>query len=260
MILCEAAIRAENHGVMKVWWPGVAIAVAAGGLGVIGTATGEGPRLALASAGCGGVIAALAAVTFALRGRSKQTLPDAGLVRAVHAWDSGDLGALQAWVADLVGSDAASHAARTASLCQHMADQLAVRPDEVDALLLSALAHVAPAAFESGDGSCPRFSAEAFDHAVRALEKAGHSESATIIRQVGERWDGLGSPIGLVGEAASLRGRVLATACAFDLASARGLQAGLDAVRQGSGSAFDPVVAAELLYLFREPWQMRQAA
>ena len=75
-----------------------------------------------------------------------------------------------------------------------------------------------------------------------------------------ERWDGTGTPHGLAGEASTLAGRILATACAFDRASTRDLQSGLVVIREGSGSQFDPVVVAELLYLFTEPWQLRQVA
>lgn len=246
---------------MKVWWPGAVVAVAVVGFGALNGGGGADSHVALAAAaGGGGFVAVAGAATLAFRRKARHDLPDAGLVRAVRSWDSGDLAAVQAWVADLVGQDAAAHAARTASLCQHMADQLAVRPDGVDGLILAALAHVAPGAFETGNGACAGFSSEALNHAGRALAKAGYPESAMIIAQVGERWDGLGSPIGLAGEATSLRGRVLATACAFDLASSGGLEAGLTTIREGSGSAFDPVVAAELLHLFREPWQLRQAA
>ena len=246
---------------MKVWWPGAVVAVAVLGLGALNSVLGPDSRVALAAAaGGGGFVAVAGAATLAFRRKVQHDLPDAGLIRAVRTWDAGEVGSLQAWASDLVSQDAAAHAARTASLCQLMADQLAVRPDGIDDLILAAFAHVAPAAFETGDGSCTRFSPGAIHHAVLALEKAGHPESARIMTQVGERWDGLGSPVGLAGEATSLRGRVLGAACAFDLASSAGLEAGLRAIREGSGSAFDPVVAAELLHLFREPWQLRQVA
>jgi hypothetical protein len=53
---------------------------------------------------------------------------------------------------------------------------------------------------------------------------------------------------------------ILATVCRFDHASAAGLEDGLQFIREGSGTAFDPVVVAEVIHRFREPWQSRLAA
>lgn len=249
---------------MKLWWPGalVAAGIVCIGAGRSGEVAVPRPALAASAAAGGGgaVLAGLGGVFFVRRKRSTEPLADGGLVGAVREWDEGEVTSLQHWVADLVSQDAANHATRTASLCQHMADQLAVRPEETDELLLAAFAHVAPAAFSTATGECGKHSAEALSAAVEAMTQARHATAATILSQVGERWDGSGLPRGLVGEGALLRGRILAVACAFDRASARGLEPGLAAIREGSGTAFDPVVAAELLHLFKEPWQLRQAA
>ncbi|MEO8541095.1 MAG: HD domain-containing phosphohydrolase [bacterium] len=245
---------------MKVWWPGAAIAAAVVSVGMLNAAHFAVPRLAIAGAGSGAVVLATGAILVGRRRKNSDELPDGGLTQAVRAWDGGEHNAMQAWVTDLVGQEAAAHATRTASLCQLMAEQLAVPPDNVDQLMLAALAHVAPAAFETGEWRCTAFSREALALAQSAVLRSGNEDAARIMGQVGERWDGRGSPDGLLGEAASLRGRILATACAFDQASASGLEPGLAAIREGSGSIFDPVVAAELLHLFKEPWQLRQAA
>lgn len=259
MILRERLRSADNQGVTKLWWPGAAVAAAVLCLG-LAQSGGLAVSAPIAIAGAGGCSVIAGAAAVGVRRRTRHDFADGGLVGALRSWDHGDLDALQVWVSDLVGTDAAAHAARTASLCQHMGDQLAVRPESMDDLVLAALAHVTPAAFETADGACPGYSPEALNHAGAAVSRAGHAEAAMILAQVGERWDGRGKPNGLLGEAASLRGRILATACAFDLASRTGLEDGLAAIREGSGSVYDPVVAAELLHLFREPWQLRQAA
>jgi HD-GYP domain-containing protein (c-di-GMP phosphodiesterase class II) len=75
-----------------------------------------------------------------------------------------------------------------------------------------------------------------------------------------ERWDGTGAPAAVVAEKCSLAGRVLAAACTFDWHSAQGLEAGLQAIREGTGSAFDPVVASEVIHLFRSQLPQRRAA
>lgn len=246
----------------KVWWPGALVAAGIVCLGGLRSGSVAVPPTAITvgALGSGGVaVAAIAGVAMHRR-RLTEHFADGGLTNAVKRWDAGDRDSLTNWVADMVGHEAASHASRTASLCQHMADQLAVRPDETDELLLAAMAHTAPNAFEAGNGACGAHEDVALATARAALTAAGYETAATIVSQAGERWDGTGSPNGLVGEEALLRGRILATACAFDHASKRGLDAGLAAIREGSGSAFDPVVAAELLHLFREPWQLRQAA
>lgn len=64
-------------------------------------------------------------------------------------------------------------------------------------------------------------------------------------------WDGTGSPAALLAEECSLPGRVLATACAFDWHSSGGLESGMKAIREGAGSDFAPVVAGEVINLFR---------
>lgn len=249
---------------MKLWWP---CALVAAGVACLGAAKSGGLELphgpVTASMVAGGGGAALASAAGALlfrKRRSSEALADGGLVAAVRAWDQGETGPLRAWLRDLVGEQAADHAARSAALCQRMAEQLAVPADDAEELALAAFAHLAPAAFETGVAGCGEHGEEALAPAIDALVRSNHAVAAEIVAQVGERWDGLGGPRGLVGEATLLRGRILAVVCAFDRASAAGLEPGLAFVRGGSGAAFDPVVAAELIHLFREPWQLKQAA
>ena len=85
-------------------------------------------------------------------------------------------------------------------------------------------------------------------------------EAGRILAECRERWDGDGLPAALMREETCLGARVLGAVCAFDRASASGLEGGLAALRAGSATEFDPVVVGELLHLFRQPWQVRQAA
>ncbi len=252
---------ADNHGVNKTWLPLTAVAAV---LALAGTARsmGHGAPMGTMELTAGGSTAVVIAsgATVALRRRKGGTFPDGGLVRAIRAWDAGESSAIETWLSDLVGRMEAEHAARTAKLCLLMGEQLAVQPESIDALTLAGLAHVSPGAFEIGRAGCGAFSLEAISHSSLAVHRAGHPEAAETIAQAGEHWDGSGAPHGLLGEAISLQGRILGTACAFDRAAALGLDAGLRTVREGTGTMFDPVVAAELLHLFREPWQSRQAA
>jgi HD-GYP domain-containing protein (c-di-GMP phosphodiesterase class II) len=75
-----------------------------------------------------------------------------------------------------------------------------------------------------------------------------------IVRSHHERWDGSGYPGGLIGEEISLVARIAAVADVFDaVTSARWhappvpLAEGLEIVREGSGTAFDPQVVDAFL-------------
>jgi HD-GYP domain-containing protein (c-di-GMP phosphodiesterase class II) len=144
-----------------------------------------------------------------------------------------------------------------------LAEQLAIPPEDTAHLTLAAALHVLPAAFpetEDGAGDTCEFSASSLLAAGSALRRIAPPEVASLAGEACERWDGSGLPNRLLGEEATIGGRVLAAVCAFDHASAAGLEPGLDVVRTASGTAFDPVVVAELIHLFRQPWQQRQAA
>ena len=86
----------------------------------------------------------------------------------------------------------------------------------------------------------------------------GADESIYIFSQLGmEPWGRIGT--GVLELIASLL-ILYPRSTHFGALLAAGLAAGLDAIRAGSGEAFDPVVAAELIHLFREPWQLQVAA
>jgi putative two-component system response regulator len=74
------------------------------------------------------------------------------------------------------------------------------------------------------------------------------------VRSHHERWDGTGYPSGLVGEEAPLFARIAAVADVFHAvtseryhAAARPRRWGIEMIRAGSGSAFDPRVVDAFL-------------
>ena len=73
----------------------------------------------------------------------------------------------------------------------------------------------------------------------------------SVVRSHHERWDGSGYPSGLVGEEISLFARIAAVADVFGAVTSERFYAhallrgeGVDLIRAGSGSAFDPSVVA----------------
>jgi len=76
----------------------------------------------------------------------------------------------------------------------------------------------------------------------------------TVVRSHHERWDGLGYPGGLVGDEISLFARIAAVADVFCAVTSERFYApalprdeGIDVIRAGSGSAFDPAVVEAFL-------------
>jgi HD-GYP domain-containing protein (c-di-GMP phosphodiesterase class II) len=85
------------------------------------------------------------------------------------------------------------------------------------------------------------------DDSVPARAKA-------VVRSHHERWDGSGYPSGLIGDEISLFARVAAVADVFDAVTseryhARAMQPpeGVEVIRAGAGSAFDPAVVEAFL-------------
>jgi HD-GYP domain-containing protein (c-di-GMP phosphodiesterase class II) len=85
------------------------------------------------------------------------------------------------------------------------------------------------------------------DDAVPACAKA-------VVRYHHERWDGSGYPNGLTGEGIPLFARIAAVADVFHAATSERYHAqplsrddGIDIIRAGSGSAFDPLVVEAFL-------------
>jgi diguanylate cyclase (GGDEF)-like protein/putative nucleotidyltransferase with HDIG domain len=94
-------------------------------------------------------------------------------------------------------------------------------------------------------------------HAI-LMSLTGMDDIALAVRQHHERWDGTGYPDRLAGEAISRASRVLSLADVYSaLTTARPyrdamtVDAALDLIRRGSGTQFDPVLAAEFLAAIR---------
>jgi hypothetical protein len=87
-------------------------------------------------------------------------------------------------------------------------------------------------------------------HPQRGLDLLRHRElgrdTRAAILHHHERWDGAGYPAGLAGAAIPLPGRIAALADAFVAAPSQ--PAGVEALRAGAGTAFDP----ELVEVFAE--------
>ncbi len=247
---------------------GIVAALAVGGAGfAVAALTGAGIAGAAACtataglAGAGGTLA-FGRWTNRAQGGAGQ-MAAVNLAGALPEWKAGRREALQSTVAQLAGPAFSEHGQRCAALAAMLADQLAIPADETEHLTLAAALHVLPAAFpadEDGSAEACAFPTTSLIAAYAAFARIAPPEVARIAAESFERWDGSGLPNRLVGEQVSISGRVVAAVCAFDHASVAGLEPGLDVVRAGSATLFDPVVVAELIHLFRQPWQQRQAA
>lgn len=90
---------------------------------------------------------------------------------------------------------------------------------------------------------------------------SAYGDIIQIVRHHHERWDGMGYPDQLGGEAIPFDARIVALADVYDaLTSARPYRAGwehdaaLAAIRRGGGSAFDPTMTMEFLSLMTSGW------
>ena len=84
------------------------------------------------------------------------------------------------------------------------------------------------------------------------------AQAKSVVRSHHERWDGSGYPSGLLGERVSLFARIAAVADVFGAvtserfhAPALPRQEGINLIRAGSGSAFDPTVVEAFLDVAR---------
>lgn len=264
-VVAKIRRRADNHGVKPGLIPGVVLLLAVAAL-TAAHAFGVIP-IPWAVSGAGAVVSLLAFLIEPLVVRAiragKAPVLDASLVTAVPEWRAGRRSALEGMVAEFAGPRATAHALRCAALADMLAEQLALLPAETADVSLAALVHVLPAAFPEVEDAtfvnC-EFSLSSLSSAIAVLERSAPAGVARLAAEVCERWDGTGRPNRLAGEGISMGGRVLAAACLFDHASTTNLEAGIELVRSQSGKSFDPVVASELIHLFREPWQRQVAA
>ncbi|MGE0601286.1 MAG: HD-GYP domain-containing protein [Dehalococcoidia bacterium] len=242
--------------------PGVAVLfTAAGLLGVL--ALGVGIPLGAVGAGFGVSVLAFAVRPILRRRARSAPVIDSSLKRALPEWRAGRHQALEGMVAEFAGPAATAHALRCSALVDRLAEQLVLSQEEARALALASIVHVLPGAFPEAEDTeavgCA-FGVTAITSAIAVLERVAPADVVRVAGEANERWDGSGRPGRLVGEGISMGGRILAAACQFDHESSAGLEAALNKVRRESGTAFDPVVAAELIHLFREPWQKQVAA
>jgi HD-GYP domain-containing protein (c-di-GMP phosphodiesterase class II) len=95
-------------------------------------------------------------------------------------------------------------------------------------------------------------------HTLRGLEflrdDTISAPAKSVVRSHHERWNGSGYPGGLIREETSLFARIAAVADVFDAVTSERFHAhalprddGIDLIRAGSGSAFDPTVVAAFL-------------
>lgn len=93
------------------------------------------------------------------------------------------------------------------------------------------------------------------DQAINIVPDSGYlAEAKNLAMHHHERWDGKGYPSGLAGEDIPLSARIMAVADVFDaLVSKRSYKEGfpfekaMDIIREGSGTQFDPQIAAAFL-------------
>jgi HD-GYP domain-containing protein (c-di-GMP phosphodiesterase class II) len=99
-------------------------------------------------------------------------------------------------------------------------------------------------------------------HPLRGLEflrdDTISGQAKSVVRSHHERWDGSGYPYGLVGEEIPLFPRIAAVADVFGAVTSERFYAhalprheGIDLIRAGSGSAFDPMVVEAFLDVAR---------
>ena len=98
-------------------------------------------------------------------------------------------------------------------------------------------------------------------HGVHILENIQSAAVKAVLPGVQyhhEKWDGTGYPDGLKGEAIPFLGRLLGVADFYDaLTSARAYRSAMSPedtialVSKGSGTHFDPIIAAALIRIFR---------
>ncbi len=161
------------------------------------------------------------------------------------------------------------HSERVAALTAQLARELGLSDAERETAELSALLHdvgkiAVPDSILNKPGKLtPEEFAEMQKHPVHGARILGNIQSATVkavlpgVRYHHEKWDGSGYPEGLKGEGIPFLGRLLGVADFYDaLTSARAYRAAMPAeeaiglISQGSGTHFDPTVAAALVRIY----------
>jgi HD-GYP domain-containing protein (c-di-GMP phosphodiesterase class II) len=158
----------------------------------------------------------------------------------------------------------AEHSNRLAVHCRGVGRRLGLGPESLFELELVAILHdigklAVPAdVLDATRGLDPSERELIRSHTVRGgemlAEISGLSHLAPLVRATHERWDGLGYPDGLAGEAIPLPARIVFTVDSFDaMTHDRAYRRALDhqearrRIADAAGTAFDPMVAQALL-------------
>ncbi len=168
-----------------------------------------------------------------------------------------------ALAASIKDRDTGTHLLRVRRYVEAVADHLGLPRDRIEELGYSSVMHdvgkihTPDHILQSSQG----LSAEEFEvvkqHCLdgeRILGDGRFFETArAIAREHHERWDGQGYPSGLKGEEISLAARIVSVCDVFDALTSRRpykepwpVDEGMRAIREGSGSRFDPAVVAAL--------------
>ncbi len=160
------------------------------------------------------------------------------------------------------------HSERVAAFATRIAGQLGLSAEEIASVELAALLHDVgkigvPESILNKPGRLTDAEFEQVKkHCLYGVKILGHIQSPRFdqilpgVRNHHERWDGSGYPDGLAGDDIPFLGRLLAVADVLDaLSSNRSYRAGLgfdktvEIIEQGSGSHFDPEIAAAAVAL-----------
>jgi putative nucleotidyltransferase with HDIG domain len=161
------------------------------------------------------------------------------------------------------------HSERVATLTSQLARELGLSEEERETAELSALLHdvgkiAVPDSILNKPGKLtPEEFAEMRKHPVHGARILENIQSATVkavlpgVQYHHEKWDGSGYPEGLKGESIPFLGRLLGVADFYDaLTSARAYRGAMSPedtialVSKGSGTHFDPIIAAALIRIF----------
>ncbi len=204
------------------------------------------------------------------------TLSRHAMVAIENAWlydklKSNYLATIQSLVNALEASDpyTRGHSERVRYISVKLAEYIGLDRREIDALEHAAILHdIGKIGLDTGLLNKEETLSKEEMHMIRSHPTIGDeilgpietlSGVRTTVVQHHERYDGLGYPLGLVGEEITLKARVLAVADAFDAMlthrpyrEALSLERTLDEIKKKAGSQFDPYVVKSFDDLLNE--------
>jgi HD-GYP domain-containing protein (c-di-GMP phosphodiesterase class II) len=167
----------------------------------------------------------------------------------------------------------AGHQRRVANLARAIGQRLGLSPNQIDGIRVAGVIHdlgkiAIPAEILSKPGRLNDYELGL----MRTHPEVGYEilsgvdfawPVAEIVRQHHERWDGSGYPRGLSGEGILPEARILAVADVVEAVSsyrpyrpALGLEAALEELAKGRGTAFEPQVVDACLDVFRKGFRL----